>query len=45
VLVGADAVNVGLINEIGGLSKAVAKVKELADQQSKNAENAKYGSH
>ena len=30
VLLGQDAVNLGLIDEIGGLSQAVAKVKELA---------------
>lgn len=30
VLVGEDAVNLGLINQVGGLSQAVAKVKELA---------------
>lgn len=45
VLVGQDAVNVGLINEIGGLSQAVAKVKELAGQQSENTEFPKYRSH
>ncbi|KUK10371.1 MAG: Protease subunit of ATP-dependent Clp protease [Clostridia bacterium 41_269] len=31
VLVGRDAVKVGLINEVGGLSEAVEKVKELID--------------
>jgi len=49
VLVGQDAVNVGLINEMGGLSQAVAKVKELAGQQTADRnidlENSKYGSH
>ena len=45
VLVGQDAVNVGLINEIGGLSQAVAKVKELAEKQRNNVEFSKYRSH
>lgn len=31
VLVGEEAVHVGLIDEIGGLSQAVAKLRELAD--------------
>jgi ATP-dependent protease ClpP protease subunit len=33
VLVGRDAVNVDLIDEVGGLAQAVAKVEELAGQQ------------
>lgn len=33
VLVGEDAVNVGLINEVGGLSQAVAKVKEMSAKE------------
>lgn len=42
VLVGRDAVNIGLINEVGGLSQAVAKVKELAANKAKNAENRSH---
>lgn len=33
VLVGNDAVNVGLIDEVGGLAQAVAKIKQLANAQ------------
>ncbi|QUL99704.1 MAG: ATP-dependent Clp protease proteolytic subunit [Candidatus Fermentithermobacillus carboniphilus] len=36
VLVGKEAVEVGLIDEVGGLSKAVAKVKELAKAKAAN---------
>lgn len=36
VLVGKEAVEVGLIDEVGGLSKAVAKVKELAKAKASN---------
>lgn len=35
VLVGRDAVNVDLIDEVGGLAQAVAKVKELANSEYK----------
>lgn len=45
VLVGRDAVDVGLINEIGGLSQAVAKVRELAEYQTIDTEFPKYRSH
>lgn len=41
VLVGADAVNVGLIDGVGGLSDAVAKVKELAEAK----KNSAFGKH
>ncbi|MCR4399035.1 MAG: ATP-dependent Clp protease proteolytic subunit [Firmicutes bacterium] len=33
VLVGRDAVNVGLIDEVGGLSQAVAKVRQLIQER------------
>lgn len=33
VLVGRDAVNAGLIDEVGGLSRAVQKMRELVDQR------------
>lgn len=33
VLVGEDAVNLGLIDEVGGLSQAVAKVKQLGQKE------------
>jgi ATP-dependent protease ClpP protease subunit len=33
VLVGRDAVECGLINEVGGLGQAVRKLKELIQQQ------------
>ncbi|MEW6623217.1 MAG: ATP-dependent Clp protease proteolytic subunit [Bacillota bacterium] len=33
ILVGNDAVQEGLINEVGGVSKSVAKLKELIDQK------------
>ena len=33
VLVGVDAVNCGLINEVGGLSAALNKLKQLIDER------------
>lgn len=33
ILVGQDAVKVGLIDDVGGLGKAVRKLKELINQE------------
>ena len=33
ILVGRDAVNVGLIDEVGGISEAVAKVRQMASER------------
>ncbi|ADL07982.1 ATP-dependent Clp protease proteolytic subunit ClpP [Thermosediminibacter oceani DSM 16646] len=38
VLVGADAVRYGLINEVGGLGAAVKKLEELISEKKKNAQ-------
>ena len=35
VLVGHEAVDVGLIDEVGGLSRAVIKLREMIDEQEK----------
>lgn len=36
VLVGIDAVKVGLINQVGGLAQAVAKIQEMASSNKDN---------
>lgn len=41
VLVGKDAVEEGLINEVGGVSKAVAKLNELIEANKQNKEGKK----
>lgn len=38
VLVGKDAVEIGLINEIGGLGQAVKKLNELIEKENSNSE-------
>ncbi|MCG0276842.1 MAG: ATP-dependent Clp protease proteolytic subunit, partial [Thermosediminibacteraceae bacterium] len=38
VLVGADAVKYGLIDEVGGLGAAVRKLEELIRERKKNAQ-------
>ncbi|NPV92263.1 MAG: translocation-enhancing protein TepA [Firmicutes bacterium] len=42
VLVGKDAVEVGMINEVGGLAEAVAKVKQLINQTKPAAGGRKH---
>lgn len=44
VLVGTDAVKVGLIDEVGGLSEAVEKIKQLIDlrKRKNNGEDGKW---
>lgn len=42
VLVGIDAVNVGLIDEVGGLAQAVAKIKQLANAQSPSTTQGRH---
>jgi len=42
VLVGSDAVNVGLINEVGGLSDAVSKMRMLLDEKKENGGRIKW---
>jgi ATP-dependent protease ClpP protease subunit len=39
VLVGHEAVDVGLIDEVGGLSRAVAVLKQLINERNKKGEN------
>ncbi|MGL4913289.1 MAG: ClpP family protease [Romboutsia sp.] len=41
VLIGKEAVECGLINEVGGLKEALAKLKELIKESSGNSENSK----
>lgn len=40
VLVGKEAVNAGLIDEVGGLAQAVAKLRELAEKNKKAPESS-----
>ena len=42
VLVGKDAVEVGLIDEVGGLSQAVRKLEELIDQNQGHQRGARH---
>jgi len=37
VLVGKDAVDVGLVKEVGGLGQAVARLKELVEKRKNEA--------
>jgi len=45
VLVGKEAVEVGLIHEVGGLRKAVEKLKEMAAQRAEATDRQGDGSH
>lgn len=39
VLIGKEAVECGLINEVGGLKEAIAKLKELIKESNENSQN------
>ena len=41
VLIGKEAVECGLINEVGGLKEALKKLKELMKESEEDSENSK----